>query len=257
MFDQLLAMVNLGERLPEAVGWKFIGPYGLSLPEEVLEAISDEQAKIDSTFTGSALVVYNYSGVSKAEIRVLYSGSFKFRPKVSYGRRNVPVKWEHDSENNEFVFYDTLPNESIEIELFNVYQDFSVDQVLVDGKLITKFMNKRALAKAYPDMFSRVLLISLPIFFVTAIAMTAYTGYAAYKQNQDNKLLSGAFAGFSGCALSVYNNPPGEKSREELARKIKKLEPWMKQVLLARNKVSSETDLYDLDRVIICTPDAV
>lgn len=257
VFDQLLAMVNLGERLPEAVGWQFIGPYRFSLPEEVWEAINDEHAEIDGTFTGSALVVYNYSGVSKAEIRVLYSGSFKFRPKVSYGRRNVPVKWEHDSENNEIIFYDTPPNESIEIELFNVYQDFSVDQVLVDGKMITKFMNRRALAKAYPDLLSRLLLISLPILFSVVIAMTAYTSYTAYKQNQDNKLVTGAFAGFTGCALSVYDNPPGEKSREELARKIKKLEPWMKQVLLAKNKVSSETDLYDLDRVIICTPSAV
>ncbi|CAI8902421.1 hypothetical protein EMIT0P218_30121 [Pseudomonas sp. IT-P218] len=36
------------KKLPEAVGWKFIGPYRLSLPEEVLDAISDEQAKNDS-----------------------------------------------------------------------------------------------------------------------------------------------------------------------------------------------------------------
>ncbi|RMP62846.1 hypothetical protein ALQ18_02298 [Pseudomonas marginalis pv. marginalis] len=257
MLDQLLAMVNLGEKLPEAVGWKFIGPYRLSLPEEVLEAISDEHAKIDSILTGSALVMYNYSGVSKAEIRVLYSGGFGFKPKISYGRRNIPVKWEHDSDNNEFVFYNTPPNESIEIELFNVFQDFSVDQVLVDGRLITKFMNKRALAKAYPDPFLRVMLISMPILFSLVIAMTSYTSYTAYKQRQDNELLSGAVAGFSGCALSVYDNPPGEKSRLELARKIKKLEPWMKKALLARNKVSSEADLYDLDRVIICTPDKV
>ncbi|MHC3823069.1 MULTISPECIES: hypothetical protein [unclassified Pseudomonas] len=254
MIDQLLAMVNLGEKLPEAVGWKFIGPYGFSLPEEILEAISDEQAKFDSTITGSALVVYNYSGVSKAEFRVLYSGSFKFRPKVSYGRRSVPVKWEHDSENNEFVFYDTPPNESIEIELFNVDENFSVDQVLVDGKLITKFMSKRAMAQAYPDLSSKILLISLPVVCTLAIALSAYASYTAYKQRQDNNFVNEALAGYSGCALSVYENPPGKKSREELTRKIKRLEPWMKQVLLEKNKVSTEADLYDLDRVIICTP---
>jgi|SynMetStandDraft_1070027.scaffolds.fasta_scaffold15608_2 hypothetical protein len=55
--------------------------------------------------------------------------------------------------------------------------------------------------------------------------------------------------------LSVSENPPGENSREALARKIKKMEPWMKQVLLAKNKVASEEDVYDLDRVILCVPD--
>lgn len=257
MFDQLLAMVNLGEKLPEAVGWKFLGPFGLSLPEEVLEALNDTQVEIDSTYTGSALVVYNYSGVSKAEIRVLYSGGFKFRPTVSYGRRNVPVKWEHDSENNEFVFYDTPPNEKIEIELFNVYQNFSVDQVLVDGRLITEFMNKRALAKAYPELrFPRALIVGCFFLCAAVLLITGYTGYTVYKQNQDNELLSGIPAGFSRCTLSVFENPPGESSREVLARKIKKMEPWMKQVLLAKNKVASEVDLYDLDRVILCIPDA-
>ncbi|EUB87702.1 hypothetical protein PMI25_003599 [Pseudomonas sp. GM30] len=29
----------------------------------------------------------------------------------------------------------------------------------------------------------------------------------------------------------------------------------MKQVLLAKNKVASEEDVYDLDRVILCIPD--
>lgn len=256
MFDQLLAMVNLGEKLPEAVGWRFVGPCGLSLPEEVLEALDEAQVEMDSSYTGSALVVYNYSGVSKSEIRVLYSGGFEFRPKVSYGRRNVPVKWEHDSKNNEFIFYDTPPNEKIEIELFNVYRGFSVDQVLVDGRLITEFMNKRALVRAYPELhFSKAMIIG---FFVLCAAVTlvfGYAGYAIYKRNQDNELLSEIPVGFSRCTLSVYDNPPGEISREALARKIKKMEPWMKQILLAKNNVASEVELYDLDRVVLCIPD--
>lgn len=51
------------------------------------------------------------------------------------------------------------------------------------------------------------------------LLITGYTGYTVYKQNQDNELLSGIPAGFSRCTLSVYDNPPGESSREALARK--------------------------------------
>jgi len=253
VFDQLLAMVNLGEKLPEAIGWKFVGPYRLSFPEEILEALKSEA---DSTYTAAALLVYNYSGVSKSEIRVLYSGSFEFRPKISYGRRDVPVKWKHDIDNSEFVFYEVLPNEKIEIELFNLYQGFSVDQVLVDGKLVTKFMNKRAMARVYPTpKWIRASLIGAPILCAAVLAMSAYTGYAVYKQRLDNEFLSGVPSGYSGCSPYMLDNPPGESAKEALTRKIKKLGPWM-PFLLAKNKVSSVSELYDLDRIVLCTPDA-
>ncbi|MEE4575043.1 hypothetical protein V2L07_19895 [Pseudomonas alliivorans] len=253
MFDQLLAMVNLGEKLPEAVGWELFGPCRLSFPEEILEALKDE---VESPYSVAALFVYNYSGVSKSEIRVLYSGSFDFRPKISYGRRDVPVKWKHDIDKSEFIFYETPPNEKIEIELFNIYRSFSVDQVLVDGKLVTKFMSKRAMARVYPTpKWIRASLIGAPILCAAILAMTAYTGYAVYKQRLDNELLYGVPSGYSGCAPYMFDNPPGESAKEALTRKIKKLRPWM-QFLLAKNKVSSESELYDLDRIVLCTPDA-
>ncbi|MEE4698605.1 hypothetical protein V2K91_25510 [Pseudomonas alliivorans] len=253
MFNQLLAVVNLGEKLPEAIGWEFVGPYRLSFPEEILEALESD---VDSTYIAGALLVYNYSGVSKSEIRVLYSGSFEFRPKVSYGRRDVPVKWKHDIDNSEFVFNEVPPNEKIEIELFNIYQDFSVDQVLVDGKLVTEFMSKRAIAKVYPaPKWLRASLIGAPILCAAILAMSAYTGYAVYKQRLDNEFLYGVPSGYLGCAPYMFDNPPGESTKEALTRKIKKLGPWM-QFLLAKNKVSSVSELYDLDRIVLCTPDA-
>lgn len=117
-------------------------------------------------------------------------------------------------------------------------------------------MNKRALVRAYPELhFSKAMIIG---FFVLCAAVTlvfGYSGYAIYKRNQDNELLSEIPVGFSRCTLSVYDNPPGEISREALARKIKKMEPWMKQMLLAKNNVASEVELYDLDRVVLCIPD--
>lgn len=253
MFDQLLAMVNLGEKLPEAIGWEFFGPHRLSFPEEILEALKGE---IESPYSAAVLSIYNYSGVSKSEIRVLYSGSFEFRPKISYGRRGVPVKWKHDIDNSEFVFYETPPNEKIEIELFNIYRGFSVDQVLVDGKLVTKFMSKRAMARVYPTpKWVRASLIGGPILCAAVLAMTAYICYAVYNQRLENELLSGAPPGYSGCAPYILDNPPGESAKEVLKRKIIKLGPWM-QFLLAKNKVSSESELYYLDRVVLCTPDA-
>lgn len=253
MFDQLLAMVNLGEKLPEAVGWEFVGPYRLSFPEEIVEALKGE---VDSTYTAAALLVYNYSGVSKSEIRVLYSGSFEFRPKTSYGRRDVPVKWKHDIDNSEFVFYEVPPNENIEIELFDIDQGFSVNQVLVEGKLVTEFMSKRAMARVYPTpKWIRASLIGAPILCAAVLAMSAYTGYAVYKQRLDNEFLSGVPSGYSGCSPYMLDNPPGESAKEALTRKIKKLGPWM-HFLLAKNKVSSVSELYDLDRIVLCTPDA-
>lgn len=255
VFDQLLAIVNLGEKLPEAVGWEYTGPYRISLPEEVLDAIADKVVEIESVYSVSAISVYNYSTITKAEIRVLYSGSFELRPKVHYRRRSAPVKWKHDTENHEFVFYDIPPNEEIEVELFNVYKGFSVNQVLVDGKLITEFMNKRAIAKAFPEFqLPKAALIFCVCLCVLVLVMTAYTSYGLYKQRQDNELLSAATGGDIGCSLYVYDNPPSANGKEILTRKIKKLEPWMKQLLIAKNKVATEADLYDLDRLILCTP---
>lgn len=46
----------------------------------------------------------------------------------------------------------------------------------------------------------------------------------------------------------------GEPSREALARKLKSLEVWMPQ-LLRINGVSTEADLYDLARVLLCKPE--
>jgi hypothetical protein len=256
VIDQLLALVNLGEKLPAAVGWQYIGPYRLSLPEEVMHALDENQVKIGSSYSSSAIVIFNYSGVSKSSIRVLYSGGFKFKPKVSYGRRDAPVKWKHDTENKELVFYDTPPNEKIEIELFNLYEGFSVDQVLVDGNLITKFMNKRALARAYPNPLWLNALMACAIFLaVVALGVAASTSYSLYKSNKDSELLYGVPEGYSGCYPYIFENPPSANSREALSRKIKTLSPWM-HILLAKNKVFSESELYDLDRVILCTPDS-
>ncbi|MBL0845115.1 hypothetical protein [Pseudomonas mediterranea] len=255
MFDQLLALVNLGEKLPEAVGWQFIGPYTLSIPEEILEALDKEKIQTGSSYTSAALVIFNYSGASKSEIRVLYSGDFEFKPKITYGRRKAPVKWEHNTENNELIFHDIPPNEKVEIELFNVYQGFSIDQILVDGKLITEFMSKRALAKAYPSpLWLKALLVCASLIGAAAIAMAASTSYTVYKTSKDNELLYGVPSGYSGCTPYFFDNPPDDKTKEILTRKIKKLTPWM-HILLAKNRVSSESELYDLDRIILCTPD--
>jgi hypothetical protein len=251
VLDQLLAAVNLGEKLPDAVGWQFFGPYKLSLPEEVLEEVSEN---LGSIYTTAGLYIYNYSGSSKSEIRVLYSGSFKFKPLVSYGRRNVAVKWKHDEENNEFIFLNTPPNEQIEIELFNTFDNFSVDQVLVDGKLVTGFMNKRAIARAYPaPKWIKVSMIGLCIFAAAVVSTTGYTSYNIYKQREDSELLSGLPAGYSACIPYVFYNPPNDISKQTLRRKINKLQPWM-SYLLAKNKVSFQEELYDLDRVVLCTP---
>ncbi|MNE75920.1 hypothetical protein D3C80_1721210 [compost metagenome] len=97
-------------------------------------------------------------------------------------------------------------------------------------------------------------MIGCAFLCAAALATTVYTSYVLYKQRQDNDLLSTAIDGEAGCALFVYDNPPGEGGRAALARKIKRLEPWMKQTLIIKNKVSREADLYDLDRVILCNP---
>lgn len=253
MIDQLLALVNLGEKIPSAVGWRLIGPYGFSIPEEMLEGVSEGGGEKSSRFTVTALAIYNYSGGSRAKIRVLYSGGFEFRPVASYGRRDVGVKWEHDVENKEFIFFDVPPSDKIEVELFNVYKGFAIDQVLVDGVLVTQFMNKRAIAKAYPSpMWFRIIMPSLAILMVGILGWGAFVVSDVYKKNKDNEVLLGIPSGYSACSPYIFDNPPGTP-KDALSRKLKQQGFWM-GFILRKNKVERESELYDLDRVVLCSP---
>lgn len=253
MFDQLLALVTLGEKLPDAVGWRLAGPYQLSIPEEMLERVSNSGAGAEGCYTIAAIAIYNYSGVAKSEVRVLYSGNFEFKPKVSYGRRDAPVRWEHDAENKELIFHDVPPDENIEIELFNL-RGFSVDKVLVDGKLVTELMNKRAFAKAYPvPIWFKASMAGFSLFSAVALVVIIYFIYIAQQRDKDYELMSEAPPGYSSCTPYMYENPPGTESKEILSRKLKKMGAWMGFVL-AKNKVETEDELYGLDRVFLCSP---
>lgn len=249
--DQLLAFAQLRQMLPAAIGWKFYGPLSVSIPDEIVESAANASHILH---TVSGVVVYNYSGASKAELRILYSGDFEFRPKVSYDRRSAPVKWKHDRENSEFVIYDVPPNENVCIELFNIRQGFSIDQVLVDGNLITEFMNKRALSRAYPASgWINALLFGSFAMCVTALAALAYNLYDNHIKSQDYELLYGVPEGYSACRPYIFENQPGEKSRDLLTRKINQIEIWLPEIL-ARNKVTFTSELYDLDRIVLCEP---
>lgn len=249
--DQLLAMAQLRKMLPAAIGWKFYGPFSFSIPDEIIASTASES---DTTFSVSGVIIYNYSGASKAELRILYTGSFEFKPKIYYNRRSAPVKWKHDTENSEFIVYDVPPNEHVNIELFNVTKNFTIDQVLVDGQLITELMNKRALSRAYPASgWMKALLLGAFILCATTTSVVAYKLYDNYQKRQDYELLYGEPDGYSGCKVYIFDNQPGQSSRDALIRKINQIEERLPEIL-ARNKVTFISELYDLDRVVLCEP---
>ncbi|MFT0182919.1 hypothetical protein ACMSIO_21100 [Pseudomonas benzopyrenica] len=256
MFDQLLALVNLGEKLPEAIGWSYDGPYKTSLPEEFLTEISDSITRDQRHLLCSYLTIYNYSGQSKSEVRILYSGEFRFKPIIFYQRRKALVKWDHNEDNKEITIFDVPPNESVNITLCWPYNDFRVDQVLVDDKLITELMKRRALARAYPELQTSIWAIAISALLLAAgFCVLIYLGYLVYGRYQDQKLLEQATDGVVGCTLSIYENPPNPAAKEMLNRKIKKLEPWMVSLVLKKNNVYSIEDLHDLDKIILCSPE--
>lgn len=249
--DQLLALAQLRQMLPAAIGWKFYGPLSISIPDEIIESAANESY---AAYSVSGLIIYNYSGATKAELRILYSGDFEFNPKVSYERRSAPVKWKHDIENSELVIYDAPPNENVNIELFNIKQNFSIDQVLVDGNLITEFMNKRALSRAYPSSgWMKAALFGAFAAFIILLSALAYSIYDIYNRQQDYDLLYGIPEGYLGCKPYIFENRPGMESRDILTRKISQIEKWLPEIL-ARNKATFVSELYDLDRVVLCEP---
>ncbi|WP_405122311.1 hypothetical protein ACI514_21150 [Pseudomonas sp. M20] len=247
MIDQIAALNSLRKDLPDAIGWTTMGPYLYHAPAEMVSG--------ETRYTCTQIALYNESDSTLADVKLLYRGNFEFVPLITYSRHEAAVKWEHNAADKELVLKQVPPNEEVDISIYNP-RDFEVVQVLVNGRKITDFMTRRALAKAYPTPLRwRIAFPVLGILVLGALSYTSWRTYSMVKSNMDYErdysLLSTVPNGFSGCHPYVFDNPPNDSSEKQLERLLKQQNQWM-DFILAMNKVSLPEELHLKDRVVLC-----
>lgn len=244
MFNQIKAALDLRKEIPDAVGYDTYGPITFPLPQEIHSAIPQSIAQQLDDLTLISVRVDNYSSKTQRDIRVLFSGSWKFAPRFSFHRRDVEVKKNLIIKDKEIVLLEIPPNESVSIEIFNPSKEFRVEQVLIGDVEITKVMQKLAEAKRYP-LVARLKLVT----YLAAIALIAVIPFAV-NRILDQRKIEAAHAGLLSCTANVFANKAGNEA--ELERKLQQAGPYLSSYIFFLNRVTSLTELRLKDEVILC-----
>lgn len=251
MFTQIKALLDIRKEAPDAVGYNTWGPISFPLPIEITEAIPESISNKISELICLHISIYNYSPKSQRDIRVLYSGDWEFSPKISFDRRETPVKFNINQEDKEIVINELPPNEAISIEVLNPHHDFKIDQVLLGDKQITKLMQKLAEAKRHPTL-ARLQLITV-IALLSILASFSWAIFSLWRTTEEinsQDLEFSKLLGDSGlCKLRIFEN---KGTINDLAREFISPKQLSLEEALRLNKASSFEELQLKSKIILC-----
>ncbi len=246
MLSKLLTLIQLKKELPDAIGYDLFGPLSFPVPEELSSELSESLKSI----TILTLRIDNFSSKVQKNVKILFSGSFKYNPSLNFQRRDITVKYNIDNENKELIITEIPPNETIIVEFFNPTSAFEIEQLLVGENTITKLMQQLTEAKRYPSLTRLKFFIS--IMMIILVIPTAWLFYKIESRNQNNQIITNAFERVASCTPYVFDNPL--ENEKLLERKFKKLGKYWGNFVLSANKVTTFDELKIKDQVILCKP---
>lgn len=253
MIDQIKAFFDILKDAPDAVGYNINGPISFPLPTDIAEALPDSISNKISELLIMRISVYNYSTKSQRDVRVLYSGDWEFSPKISFSRRDIPVRYTINSEDKEITISELPPNETVAIDLFNPLRSFKIDHVLLGDQQITKGMQSLANARRYPEILRVKLALGLAL--VSMVAVGSWAGYTIWKTQEEtvqhNSKVEKLIKDASLCKFYVVENSEIEKTLDHEFSKSSHLS--IEGILMINNATSLE-ELKQRDSILLCEP---
>ncbi len=253
MFKELLSIFQIRKEIPDAVGYTTYGPVSFPIPEELISELDSPNFKTLRRITLLSLRIDNYSSKIQKNIRVLYSGGFSYSPKFEFNRRrSIQVKHKLIEEDKEVIVTELPPNESVFITIFNPFDDFKIEQVLLGEYEITKLMQKIVEAKRDPGL-ARMQLMTLALIPAMIFGLL-FVGYLVREDKLERTFINSTYSnlGFEGCTPYLYNNPLGEE--KALERKFKNTSQYWRRHIFLVNNVNSFGELKIKDTILWCEP---
>lgn len=259
VFKLLPFLNSLRKDIPDCIGYEIYETTSFSLPREIKEMLIDENHEI-SLLRRQVVRVDNYSMKSKKNIRIIYSGSWKFSPDFIYRKReSIDVSYRHLEDNKEIVIDELLPNESVLITLYNPSSDFHVIQILFGDEEVTKTMQLLAESKRDPEL-SKLRFFSVvvyPFILVIAILLLGVSAWKIYdtvmynnevirKQNIINDARDKIYEGLALCYLDVFKND-NDIFNENIKKNVASMEYIMKM-----NNVKNIDELKKKEDIVLC-----
>ncbi|WP_133254604.1 hypothetical protein [Paraburkholderia unamae] len=243
-------MKSKQQNRPQAVGYDSLGPFNFPLPHEILKEEIAAQTQDLPELAISVLMLDNHENASHRDLRILYSGEFEYSAQLEFRRRDVKVRYKIDCQNKEILIDEIPPRETISVVFFNPDAGFSIDYVLIGDTEITTPMRKLAAAKRDPKLYWYGKIANY-VMVISVVAML-YTGYAVWKQNQDQRVISSISGNLEGCTPTVIYE--SDEHQSDLNRRFLKLNYPFDRLVLSLNKVSSLQELDAKKTVIFCEP---
>jgi len=250
MIGNGLGIIGIFKELPEAVGYSVYGPVAFSLPKELKEVIGLSASKEIDTITSVYIQLDNFTNREITEISILYDGKFHYTPNVSFGRRDVRPIYEHNAEDKAFLITKLPPKESIHIEFFLDEDEFlAIDEVMTEGRLVTKWMQKVADMYRYPKL--AIMSFFLFCFILLAFAGLGWSLYTTSSYNDNYRIVNEAMSDWDACVPTPFINTI--ESEKLLKRKFQQQSKY-RYYIYKLNNVSSFEELKIKDMVILCEP---
>ena len=249
MLDQVKALLDLKKEIPDAVGYEMDGPDFYPLPSEILATLPTSTSTEIEGMIVRTLRIDNFSSKKQHNIKILFSGSWSYAPRINFMRRSsVQVKYDIFSNDKEILLHEVPPNETVFIHFFNTKERFKIDQVLIGDNAISKTMQRLANAKRSPELVKLTRFLWVFALMMAAVLLLSF--YGIWKKYSDNKIIEDASAGHLSCSSYVYDNSSFDVNA--LKQKYQKAGQIFQSYVLSVNKVKSFDELQLKEKVILC-----
>lgn len=253
MLETILNWINLKKEIPEAIGYRSLGPIEFPIPNELVSISTDEDIVPLPEVSVLFFEMDNYSSKLVRNIRIFYSGVFQYSPQISYVSRGVDVEFELREDKKEIYIKELPPNESLSISFFNVCEEFKVGSVLVGEQMITSTMNKLAQFRSYPSF--KWLYLFMFCVLALSFGVVGYSLHTMSGRSEINQMMSEAYKnlGYMECQPYVFDNPIGNEKK--LERKYQQLPTIQQENTLILNNVLTYDKLKVKDKILFCVPE--
>lgn len=250
LLGSLLNIIQIKKETPDAVGYQVFGPVVYNPPKELLDNLSTADRECLSEIKTWYVTIDNVSSNTQKNIRVIYSGDIGLNPEVESQSRDVPVDFESNQDKKEIIVKEILPDDSIIISIHNANDDFKVNNVLIEDKMVTTTMQKLAEAKRRPSLMWLYIVLTL------SVGATAYSVISTKNKLDEQRKIDTYMEkfydklGYGSCTPSIFENSIGKE--KELERAYKKLSTSDQANTLKFNDVDSYEQLKVQDEVLFC-----
>jgi hypothetical protein len=248
MIEKVLGLVGIFKELPEAVGYSVCGPVAFSFPKEIRDILGQSTSKEIDTVKKVYIHVDNFTNMDKFDVSILYRGKFHYTPGVYFERRDIQPVYENLLEEKSLLIKKLPAKESVYIEVFlDKEESFFIDDVMIQGKRITKWMNKIANMYRYP--WHTLTMIGLFCFSLAILAGVSWVANKTELSKNNYRIVNEAMSSWGGCTPQIFKY--SIETENILSRKFQQQAKYHR-IIYQLNKVHSFKELKLKDTIILC-----